>query len=55
MRISIPQNPKQQESKARLVRINERVKNPKANPTNKDIQDQLNDLSALILEGRVTR
>jgi hypothetical protein len=30
--------------------MQDRISNPKANPTNKDIQEQLNDLMAEILE-----
>jgi hypothetical protein len=34
----------------RKKRMQERISNPKANPTNKDIQEQLNDLTAELLE-----
>jgi hypothetical protein len=34
----------------RKKRMQERIANPKANPTNRDIQDQLNDLMAELLE-----
>jgi hypothetical protein len=30
--------------------MKERISNPKANPTNKDIQEQLNDIAAELLE-----
>lgn len=35
---------------ARDQRMKERMTNPKANPTNRDIQEQLNDLMAELLE-----
>jgi hypothetical protein len=44
MGLSRKATPQEQEAKARKERIADRLANPKASPTNKDIMDALNDL-----------
>jgi hypothetical protein len=50
LNFNIPVDPKKEEQRQRQKRMEERIKNPKVNPTNKDIQEQLNDLTSLLLD-----
>jgi hypothetical protein len=46
----IPIDPKKEATRQREKRIQERIANPKANPTNREVMEAINDLSAELLE-----
>lgn len=46
----IPIDPKKEAERQRQARAEERIKNPKANPTNKEIMEAVNDVTVELLE-----